>query len=567
MRRRPAAPAPDTPPRRLRAAWPELAVAVAAFLLVVADLDPTGTYDRLPDGPGLTVDELFNVEQGVRLEYGSRAWLVGGLTLRELFGTAEELGPNPPAGYHLPDHPPLGRYLLGVAHTLVTSFAMPKDWPTPFVAAAARFGSAAAFAVTVLLVGRFATRHYGRPAGLTTAVGLLLTPRVFGHAHLASLETMIGLFYAATVLFVADRWEPGEPVPNRAAILGGLIWGLALLTKVQAILLPVPIAVWALWHWRVRAVPPLAGFGTIGASVFFAGWPWLWFDPVEHVLQYLGRTTDRVSLPVWYLGRVFADRDVPWHYPFVTFAVTVPVGLHALGLVGTFAGERPGWKEPASRLLLACLAFPMLLFAVPGVAVYDGDRLFLVSFPLWAVLIGRGAGLVWERLRAARSPRFATITVALLFATQVYGVVAYRPIYLSYYNLLAGGLAGAERLGFEPTYWGDSVTADLLEAAAEAVPQGGTLAVAPVLHQFQLPDLRSQSPALRSRDIRLVEYRDEGNRADALLVFDRRASLSEPLRTWLETAEPVAAVRHQGVTLAGVYRLLPVTSAAPGSAR
>lgn len=545
-------PVPREAPPRGPAVWPELIAAALAFLLVVADLDATGAYGWLPDGPGLTVDESFNVQQGARLEVGLREWIAGRLTLRELFGTAEELGPNPPAGYHLPDHPPLGRWLLGVAHNVVTTFAWPEGWEYPLVYTAARFGSAMAFAATVFLVARFTTSHYGRAAGLTAATSLVLMPRVFGHAHLASLETMVGLAYTATVLFVAGRWRTAESVPMRAAVLGGVLFGLALLTKVQAVLLPILIAVWALWHWRLRAILPLAVFGAVGGATFLAGWPWLWLDPVDHVLQYLGRTTDRASLPVWYLGRVFADKEVPWHYPFVMFAVTVPIGLQALGLIGVFAGGPPGWKDPAMRLVLACLVFPLLVFAAPGIAVYDGERLFLVSFPLWAVLIGKGGGFVWERVSAKYRPRVATVVLTSLLIAQAFGFAVYRPTYLSYYNLLVGGLAGAERLGFEPTYWGDSVTAELLDAAAGSVPEGGTIAVAPVLHQFQLTDLMTQSPALRQTQVRLVEYRD-GVQADAVLFFSRKASLPEELRRRIETDDADFVVREQGVTLAGLY--------------
>jgi len=558
-------PAPQEAPPRGPAVWPELLAAALAFLLAAADLDATGAYGWLPDGPGLTVDESFNVQQGARLEVGLREWVAGRLTLRELFGTAEELGPNPPAGYHLPDHPPLGRWLLGVAHNVVTTLAWPGGWEYPLVYTAARFGSALAFAVTVFLVARFTTTHYGRTAGLTAAASLVLMPRVFGHAHLASLETMVGLAYAATVLYVADRWLPTEPVPTRAAVLGGVLFGLALLTKVQAVLLPIPITVWAIWHWRLKAILPLAIFGIVGGATFFAGWPWLWLDPVDHVLEYLGRTTDRASLPVWYLGRVFADKEVPWHYPFVVFAVTVPVGLHALGLLGVFAGKPPAWKDPAARLVLACLLFPLLVFATPGVAVYDGERLFLVSFPLWAVLVGKGGGATGEWLSARWSPHAATAALSVFVALQGWGIAANRPAYLSDYNLLVGGLAGAERLGFEPTYWGDSVTTDLLDSAADAVPEGGTIAVAPVLHQFQLDDLATQSPALRRKHVRLVEYRD-GVQADALLFFTRKASLAEELRRRVETEEPDFAVRRAGVTLAGVSRL-PANSSSSGPAR
>ena len=40
---------------------------------------------------------------------------------------------------------------------------------------------------------------------------------------------------------------------------------------------------------------------------------------------------------------------------------------------------------------------------------------------------------------------------------QGFGTLALHPFELSYYNLLTGGLAGAERLGLELTYWSDAV--------------------------------------------------------------------------------------------------------------
>lgn len=573
-------PAPiERPPlsTRMRTRLPEAALAVAALVLVVADLDPTGAYSWLPDGPGLTIDESFNVEQGVRLEIGSRYVALGALSVRELFGTPDELGPDPPAGYHLPDHPPLGRYLLGVAHNIVTAITTPAAWPSPFVIAAARIGSAVAFAATVFAVAVFCARHYGRRAGVVAGVALILMPRVFGHAHIASLETTVGLFYTVTVLFLANRWQPNTPVGARNAMIGGVLFGLVLLTKVQAVLLPIPIALWSLWQWRQRAVVPLIIFGCIAGGVFFVGWPWLWFDPVDHVLEYLGRTTDRLSLPAWYQGQVFADKDVPWHYPFVMFAATVPLGLHLLGIAGVFgkcgavqpepnrltggAGDKErvpdaAWRDPAMQLVLACAAFPLLVFAIPGVAVYDGVRLFLIAYPLWAVAIGRGGECAYEWLRRNWSSKAAATVLAVFLLMQSYGVATYRPAYLSYYNLLVGGLAGAEKFGFEPTYWGDTVTAELLEAVASELPEGGTLAVSPVLHQFQLETLLLQSPSLQRKDLRLVEYGSgEAISADGLLVFFRKASLATELRDGLDGAVPSAAVREQGVTLAAFYRL------------
>ena len=50
------------------------------------------------------------------------------------------------------------------------------------------------------------------------------------------------------------------------------------------------------------------------------------------------------------------------------------------------------------------------------------------------------------------------------------GVVATYPFGLSYYNLLVGGLPGAERLGLELTYWSDAVDDVLLDRLARDAP-------------------------------------------------------------------------------------------------
>lgn len=575
-------------PRPDRSTLAAAIVAAIAAVLALAAVDPAGDYPDAPQGPGLTIDEMFNVQNGVRLAVAGRIWLLGGLTWRELFGGPEELGPDPPAGYHLPDHPPLGRLWLGLVHQVVIAAAPPRDHPGPFVTAAARCGSALAFAATVFLVGWAAGRWHGVTGALAASVGLVLMPRVFGHAHIAALETCIGLAYASVVLSLAFSWSTDEAPATRTALWTGFVFGLAMLTKIQAILLPAPIALWALWRWRLRAIRPLAVWGIAGLATFFALWPWLWFDPVGHFQQYLGRTTDRISLGVWYLGERFADRDVPWHFPWVMFAVTVPLGLHLLGALGIadLWRRRAGLQQPSvvadaasvgeshkpssanagEHLALACLIVPLVVFGIPGVAVYDGERLFLVSFPLWALLIGRGAAAAMSGGTRSASPATASGSAptqlrprrgraAMLMAfvgLQAIGLFQTAPCWLTYYNVLVGGESGASRLGLERCYWGDAVTRELLEQLAEAAPPGAVVDVAPVLHQFQVRDLHDQCPALRSKAITLRPW-DETKASDFILVFDRLADLPAALREAPAGLSTLAEVRRGGVRLAAVY--------------
>lgn len=538
---------------QLRAARPLLLpalVTVMGWVAVVGTLGPAGTFPTLPEGPGLTLDEPFNVQQGVYLVEAVRAYGLGLLhpdSLQEVFG-------NPA---YLPDHPPMGRAWIGLFHHATGRF-LPAGEPAtelPDVFARARIASATAYALCVLAVGAAAAFWYGRAAGVAAAVSMLLMPRLFAHAHLASLETVLNLTYVLAVLCVAGVWSRTPAPAARQAAWTGAVFGAALLTKIQAILLPVPIAVWAVWHWRGRALKPLLVWGLTGLAVFFLGWPWLWLDPVDHLTEYLGRTTERVTLYTWYFGTRYADTAVPWHYPFVMFLATVPVGLHALGIAGLFSGDEPAWKGRREQCLLACLLFPLLVFAVPGVPVYDGARLFLMVFPLWAVFAGRGGAFVLDRLCRKFSSAWAIGLLSVFLALQSYGTIFLHPCQLSYYNLLTGGLRGAERLGLEPTYWGDSVTRSLLRRTVETVPRGATVHVSPVLHQMQLETLRDQSPLLRRHDVTLEPF-DPSVTTDAeyLLLFRRKADLPPPLRE-SPPDRLLAAVRREGVLLAGLYEL------------
>jgi hypothetical protein len=206
------------------------------------------------------------------------------------------------------------------------------------------------------------------------------------------------------------------------------------------------------------------------------------------------------------------------------------------------------------QLVLGAMLFPLCLFSIPRIAVYDGARLFLVAFPLWAIFIGRGGSLAWEWLRKPVSRRSAIALATLFLAGQTWGLVAAWPCFLSSYNLAVGALGGAHRLGFELDYWGASVTRDLLESIAEDVPEGAEIDCAPVLHAFQLDELLKQSPVLRRRGIRLHPYdADRPRHSDYLLLFCRLADLSPELQALTAEHTALVEVRRSGVLLAGLY--------------
>lgn len=534
-------------------------VAVVALLAVLLTLDPGECWPRTFAGPGITLDESFNVQVGVYLtkavgSYGS-VLLLDPLSAKEIF-EAE--------GYN-PDHPPLGRVWLGVFHELALSYLPEIGVTTPFVTLAARTGSAVAFALTVLLVGIFTGKHFGGCAGFVAAIVLTAMPRLFGHAHLAALETVLNMAWAAAVLGLAHAWrDRAVPPSSKSALVCGVLLGLVALTKIQFVVLPPLVVSWAWWHWRLRAVRPLAIWGATGAIVFWCGWPWLWLDVPGNLLKFLGRSTDRVNLKCYYLGRVYQDVDVPWHYPWVMFAVTLPLGILMLGALGIGSARKQLLSDPKlSLIVLAMLGLPMLFST--NVAVYDGERLFLPSFLSWAVLAGIGGARLLEWL--AGHVKRPTLGLAAVLMVSLTGLFSVGPYWLSYYGGLVGGLRGAARLGFEIDYWGQACSREMFEVMKSSVGPASLIGIAPSLHPYHFREVAQQNRVFREREWQLTPFDVRyGHGIRYVLRFERRADGPTEAELRMAGFEPRGIIARQGVLIGALWeRSLPARGRSPSA--
>lgn len=527
-------------------------LAIAAFLVAASRINHGLVDSSLPAGPGLTLDESFNIGQGI---YVFEAFLHHGPLLFTA-SAAEEVFGDPA---YLPDFPPLGRVILGFAHQ-ATAWAVPGAEQSTFNVPAARLGSCFTLAATVLLLTEFVRRRYDMATAIAAAVFLLLMPRVVGHARLATQEMGTTLAWLATLVPLLAWWTGDAPPTNRQSLISGFLWGLLLLTKVQGLLLPPLVIGWAFWVYRWSAVRPLALWGVTGFVVFYAGWPWLWLDPVGHTLKYVSSTAERPTLYVWYFGQRFTDKAVPWHYPFVMTLATLPVSvtLFALWRVGARQFTR------VECLAAASVLWPLIVFAVPGTPVYDGVRLFVVIMPLIAFIAGRGfvsalrliagwsreftgpdsvANPKWKKNVARCCCVAALLTTARQFAVQ-------GPFCLEQYSLMVLGTQGAvEVLGLEASYWSDGLNGDFWKQ----VPESSTLYVAPVSHQFQLDDILHLVPVVEERRINLLPFEYEPDKQRGLVLLNHRlADLRPDLRKVPPGAKIVAESRYCGVVLARV---------------
>jgi hypothetical protein len=252
---------------------------------------------------------------------------------------------------------------------------------------------------------------------------------------------------------------------------------------------------------------------------------------------------------VTYFGKVYADVDVPWHFPWVYFACTVPIGLQALGIAGAVAWWRSRPREPLVGLLLAGIVLWLVVFST-RVPVYDGERLFLPAFALWSIVVGLGFAAVWRKAVGRRPLRGICV---LFLVAQSWGVTQMAPFWLSYYNAMVGGLPGAEKLGLELTYWTDAIDPVLLERLTKTAAANDSAALVPTLAPGQ--GLVATTTGMRKRGLTLNDQ--EAAATARWVVVHRRTAYWNPATWSLTQSQPIALRKRQGVWLAGIWQQRP----------
>ena len=127
-----------------------------------------------------------------------------------------------------------------------------------------------------------------------------------------------------------------------------------------------------------------------------------------------------------------------------------------------------------------------------------------------------------------------------------------HPFGLSYYNAVAGGLSGAERLGLELTYWGDPVDRMLLDRLVSEVPAEATVALVPTLYPGQ--GIASTTRAMARKPV-LLGDQEALARARWLVVTRRNAYWPPELGAVMKRGRLVYQRRCGGVWLSAIYDL------------
>ena len=215
-------------------------------------------------------------------------------------------------------------------------------WPAASVASAFVGPLAAIRAGTILVVSLligclfvFVANLWGRLEGLFAALGLLAMPRVFADCHLMALDAPVMAWSGLALMsaFVAAR--QGEADRKRCWLwiaLLGLAFGAAIATKVNGWFVPFIVLPWLFVVRRRAFWAGLVSMAVLGPLVFFASWPWLWFDTCARLARYFSFFGKHYPVAVTYFGQVHSV--APWHFAIVMLLLTTPLTVLILAVIG-----------------------------------------------------------------------------------------------------------------------------------------------------------------------------------------------------------------------------------------
>lgn len=458
------------------------------------------------------------------------------------------------------EHPSVQKFLSGLA---LRTFPDPRDHLK-----AVRLPMAILFGITLALIYLVGRRAFGPMSGLIAAVLYATLPRVFGHAHFATLETPL-LFAIMLVVFCYLR---GLDHPFWA-VMTGIGFGLLLATKLNAFFVPIPLIIWGHLYARRKYVNNLFAMLVLGPIVMVALWPWLWHDTAARLLDYLHFHAIHQKTAVWFMGQKWGydatASNAPWYYPTVMLLITTPIVALVLIAVGTIRTVIQPQRRPYGAFFLVCALVMWGVASAPGTPKYDGERLFLPIFPFLALLGGSGFVSLIHRIdvmlarygsRDARRREWFTHKVAFAFVLLLLvdgggAIWRYYPFMLSYYNPLVGGLKGASR-DFESIYWGEALNDDTIKFL-NSLPDGSNIRVL-AMNEQNFKDLRGWG-------VLKATLRFDGDPPyDYHVLQFRRGLFKRPeraladtsifLKLYEVTADPVDAKPGKGVTLLAIYK-------------
>jgi 4-amino-4-deoxy-L-arabinose transferase-like glycosyltransferase len=333
------------------------------------------------------------------------------------------------------------------------------------------------------LIGLLATwrtgRRIGGPlAGLLALVLLATCPLYVGHMFMNAKDAPFAVAMAILLLALVRVLEDYPRIKPASGALAGIGFGLSIGSRIMggfgAVDLIGALAVLAAAEAHRQGLRPAAArlarfllsllpVAVLAYAVMALVWPWSVVDPLNplRAVAYFSHFFEKPWQEL-FAGELVTVTEMPRSYVPTLFALQMPEIPLALALAGTVgvliaACRRELTPNRRAILLLVVLAatLPILVTVLARPAMYNGIRHFVFVVPPLAVLGGLAGGWLIAALRQRAPWAAAAAGLVLLagLALPVIEMARLHPYEYTYFNRLAGGVAGA-RGRYMLDYWG-----------------------------------------------------------------------------------------------------------------
>lgn len=332
--------------------------------------------------------------------------------------------------------------------------------------------------VTVFLlisgIALWVNRNFGLFPSMVASATLALYPLVFAESHFNFKDPVLMSFFGLSILSFWYGILKNEP---KLILLSAIFTGFGLGTKFNTIFLTSILGFWLLFFWTKRIskkrkkvdfinflggwriIISLLLFPLISLGILYLFSPYLWLDPVRHLLEiinfYKEIGTETADLSSRY---IFGGFNI---YPLVWILYTTPLPILFLSILGISYSLFLLFKQKDDIvfLVLIWLTVPIVRVMWPGTNIYGGVRQIMEFIPALAIFSGIGAFFIiklvskfYPKLSSVRQVIILLIALSLFFT--FFELTKIHPNENVYFNQLTGGLNGAYKKQIPS--WGNS---------------------------------------------------------------------------------------------------------------
>jgi len=340
---------------------------------------------------------------------------------------------------------------------------------------------------------------------------------------------VIGLFYR-------KHFPEVYKLFSWSILVAGIALGLTISIRILGPLVGVLVAIYAWQKAGKKSMPMLFVYVSIALTIMLATWPYLWPNPLAHLLESL-RVMSEYPWPgtVLFNGQYYHSPDLPIAYLPLLLAIQLtepvwPLFIFSLALL---------WKN--KYLLITTLLWfvlPLAALIISHSPLYDNFRQVIFILPPVFFVCGLGVDWLFRRLR---QPLVRGLIVAALVLPGIIAGIQLHPYEYIYYNSFIGGLHGAEGR-FETEYWATSYRAAMNYVNTIAPANGKIFVAGP-----------SYIAAIYARrDLKIYMDRDMGTQAFDYAIITTRYGTDQ---TDFPNAPIVYIIERDGVPLTVIKKI------------